>query len=966
MAGPQRWLAGIAAIVLAAVWTAGAADAPTDTVLADPPRMPRADGEPASDPDGLPVPADAKAIVLPRDKYQQLLDELARLREQDKPAKVLTPSFCKLAGQVEPDLVRFHIQFKFLTERDNQRVALGCSSGNPTEAKLDGQLPNFTKTTENGFVVYVVKAGEHEFLLDLEVPIVGKENERSFSLDLPGAAVTMLELDLPEGVASARIGPDTIKAEPQENKRNRVKGPLGPLQRLDVAWTLPATGSPMPPQLSADTRIGVRVEEAQVVTDAEFTLKPLRGEAAEWLLQVPPQAELKKQGLDERIQSVVVVDPKRSVRVVKTSGPSAKELKVGFRVVQPRENKSIPVGPFAAPAAIRQQGTITISAPADVSLNIHLRGDVNPRPVTDEERRRDPNVILAYRYLNLPGLEKPLSDLNQPSTPLLDLTIDSVKGEIEARIRHDLRLIKPEGADVPFWRLTTTIDGTAYRTRAEHLQVQLPPGFRFDEKVGVQPAEFVQGPEINPATRVAQFTLLNKKPERFQVVFQGTFAPTGRDSATLELPKPLGVLDRGGVVMLSVPEEWKLVAPKLPGWREPMILEPQKQTWRYEQTPTQIGIEWQSTRTEPPLAGKTAQTPGVLHVRRALVQAAVGSSGYQSYWGWFLIKPSGNKSVDITMPAPLNTLNLRVFVDGKPAPAVAVDESGKPAEGGEIAHIALGTAGEVEQTIVKVEYQLPPGRTGGAGLLQSALQPPVVRGDPGWTPLRWQVSLPAAWLPLDEDSNFRAEQEWKLRGWLPAPRPSISGADTDGWSFGADVGAMPTLPEGDTGGPLALVGWQTTPSPLRVTYAPQQGWMLACSLTVLALGLAAGLLKWPRGVGWTLALGAALGVAALGLFRPQLLAYVVYGMEPGLFVLVVVLCLQWLIHQRYRRQVVFLPGFQRTKQGSSIRRVGSSNRPRGEPTTVDSPPAMESGSRAAGSGVVGDGSVARAAGDSRN
>jgi hypothetical protein len=277
----------------------------------------------------------------------------------------------------------------------------------------------------------------------------------------------------------------------------------------------------------------------------------------------------------------------------------------------------------------------------------------------------------------------------------------------------------------------------------------------------------------------------------------------------------------------------------------------------------------------------------------------------------------------------------------------------------------LATVFESGQVIVKVEYQLPPGRTGG-GLLQAALQPPIVRGDPGWTPVRWQVSLPASWLPLDADSGFRAEQDWKLRGWLLGPRPSANGADAEGWSVGADTSVMPATPEGDATGALAMVGWQTSPGPLRLTYAPQQGWLLACSLTVLVLGLAAGLMKWPRGIGWMLAVGAALAVAALGLFRPQLLAVLLYGMEPGLLVLALVLGMQWLLHQRYRRQVVFLPGFQRGKQGSSIQRVGSSNRPRGEPTTVDAPSPVEIGSRTEGSGAKGDGSVANAAGDFRN
>jgi hypothetical protein len=969
MAGPQRWLAGMAVVAVLAAWTAGAADAPTPATPSDPPpRMPRADGEPATGPDGLELPPDAKAVVLPREKYQELLDELARLREQQKPGKPLVPSFCELSGQVDGDLVRLRAQFKFRTERDNQRVVLGCSSGNPTEAKLDGQLPNLTKTADNGFVVQVEKAGEREFQLDLEIPIVGKENDRSFALDLPGAAVTTLELDLPEGVKAARIGPDTFKAETLENKRNRVKGPLGPLTRLEVAWTPPESGTPRPPLLSADTRITVRVEETQVVTEAELTLKPLQGEPAEWLLQVPPQAELKKQGLDERIQSVEVVDPKRSVRVLKLTGPSAKELKVAFRVSQPRESKPIPVGPFAAPAAARQQGTLVISAPSNVSITCHPHGDLNPRPVTEEERRRDPNAVAAFRYANLPGLEKPLIDLNQPLAPLLDLTTETIKGEVEARVRHDLRLVKPDGENRPFWRLTTTIEGTAYRTRAEHLLVRLPPGFQFDDSVGVQPAEFVQGPEINPATHVAQFTLLNKKPERFQVTFQGSYPAVGEEerAATLELPQPLGVLDRGGVVTLAVPEDWKLLPPKLPGAREPMILEPHKQTWRYEKAPARIGVEWQSTRAELPPPVKSTSTPGVLHVTRALIQVTVGSSGYQNYWGWFQVKTAGNKTLDVKFPAPLTALNLRVFVDGKPAQPVGVDESGMAAEAADIARIPIGTAGESGQAVVKVEYQLPPGRTGGSGLLQTALQPPVMRGDPGWYPVRWLISLPSSWLPLDADSSFRAEQDWKIRGWLLGPRAVASGADSEGWSFGAEAAGLPATPEGDTKGPLALVGWQNAPGPLRLTHAPQQGWLLACSLTVLALGLAVGLLKWPRGLGWLVALGGALAAAALGLLRPQLLAALAYGIEPGLLVLALVLAMQWLLHQRYRRQVVFLPGFQRGKPGSSIQRVGSSNRPRGEPTTVDAPPPVDSGPRAAGSGVKGDGSVAKAAGDSRN
>src|SRR5262249_51808153 len=47
------------------------------------------------------------------------------------------------------------------------------------------------------------------------------------------------------------------------------------------------------------------------------------------------------------------------------------------------------------------------------------------------------------------------------------------------------------------------------------------------------------------------------------------------------------------------------------------------------------------------------------------------------------------------------------------------------------------------------------------------------------------------------------------------------------------------------------------------------------------------------------------------------LSAVIYGCEPGLAALLVVGTMQWLVHRRYRRQVVFLPSFKRVKAGDS-------------------------------------------------
>jgi hypothetical protein len=73
------------------------------------------------------------------------------------------------------------------------------------------------------------------------------------------------------------------------------------------------------------------------------------------------------------------------------------------------------------------------------------------------------------------------------------------------------------------------------------------------------------------------------------------------------------------------------------------------------------------------------------------------------------------------------------------------------------------------------------------------------------------------------------------------------------------------------------------------------------------------------------------------LFWPSLLGAVIYGCEPGLLVVFLVVLLQWALHQRYRRQVVFMPGFSRRKTGSSLTQSRDPSRPGSQPPTRPAP-----------------------------
>jgi hypothetical protein len=328
--------------------------------------------------------------------------------------------------------------------------------------------------------------------------------------------------------------------------------------------------------------------------------------------------------------------------------------------------------------------------------------------------------------------------------------------------------------------------------------------------------------------------------------------------------------------------------------------------------------------------GDVAGTPlAAFRVEKVLIQATVQNGGQQTYRARFLLGQLAAATLDLDLPAPLfrpnaNPDEVKVLFAGKGAVWKPADETGKTAR--------VQVPGDLvgKSAVLEVSYTLPPGRA----VLQTLLQPPQLRGDPGAAPVRWQVALPPSWVPFSPDP-LGADYGWGRRGWLFALRPTVPTAEFESWFVGRDNShPEDTRPYPDP----AVAVWRSSPEPLRLSHVPEQPWLLVCSLTLLIVGLALAFLSLSRAVFWgTLSI---LGVAALlvGLFWPGVLGAILYGCQPGVLVLLPVLGVQWLMQRRYRRQVVFLPGFTRLKAGSSLTR-GSSNRPRGEPSTVDASPA---------------------------
>jgi hypothetical protein len=533
------------------------------------------------------------------EKFKELLDQAEQLKRQGRQFR----GKCLLSGRVDGDVAHLRAQFEFKTYQPRESVPLGCQKGWPTSAALDDdQLPLLSSRGEEGFVVQVDKPGPHRLTLDLEVPVTArgtKGSERGFEMGLPGAAITVLDhLDLPANIRDLRVaGRSLTPAEIHSRNDKRKTIALGQaVDRLEVLWRVPAP-PPGDPVLASQGTIHVTVDDTHVATDAELTLQVLRGQAKEWKLQVPlvPQTtvDVDAPAGDEKAPVVEKPpDPKNPVWTVKLKEASSDPVTLRIRSYQQRTGKTTGIGPFVVLNAVRQQGTISASAPPHLRLRFKTRGDINQREVSDEQRR-GANTVALFTYFNLPLPAKE----GQLVQPPLELEVESIKGGVETVTSHSLQL----AADG--WAVTTEIDVRAENTQVERLEIELPPSY---EPKAAPPSLVESDLEIKdagPGRRIGTVKLTSPR-KQFKLLLHGTWPlpeEPAKGVAIMPLPRPYQTIDRGGgTVKIAVPDDRELLLARESGLQ---ILPPGRRshTFTTERAPARVEAAWRDYRPELPV-----------------------------------------------------------------------------------------------------------------------------------------------------------------------------------------------------------------------------------------------------------------------------------------------------------------------------------------------------------------------------
>jgi hypothetical protein len=326
-------------------------------------------------------------------------------------------------------------------------------------------------------------------------------------------------------------------------------------------------------------------------------------------------------------------------------------------------------------------------------------------------------------------------------------------------------------------------------------------------------------------------------------------------------------------------------------------------------------------RIHDPGAAKLAALVG----ERTLIQVRLDDEGNQHYRVRYFVRKLAVRELNVELPVAIrpNLLAVRLGPE-KQSKALAWDD---PVWN--VARISIPAALTPAQSgpvVLELEYKVPAAES--VWLWQSTLHAPQFHGEVLQGAVRWQVELPRDPVAVVLAENVHLDYHWSLQGWLLAPETHVSSAVLEQWLTGK---------ESAESGAASLSFWRQGTAPVLLLHVPRPVWLLMCSATVLIMGLGLYLLPWGR---LGLAMAAffiSLAVMALALWWPATLPPVLFGSQPGIVVLTVLLGTQWLVQERYRRQVVFLPGFTRLQANSSLARA-QGKKPR-EASTIDAPPA---------------------------
>jgi hypothetical protein len=374
---------------------------------------------------------------------------------------------------------------------------------------------------------------------------------------------------------------------------------------------------------------------------------------------------------------------------------------------------------------------------------------------------------------------------------------------------------------------------------------------------------------------------------------------------------------------------------------KPVVLTPRQYQKLLDEV-EQLRSEIRLNQTEAGLGRHQGRTVSAI-VERSLVQATLDRSGLQRFRARFWLGKIVQRLIVIQFPFALSRTDVHVQLADKSLSLRLLDQSGT--SGTVAGRWQLEVEPDLYPTgaLLDIRYQFHSERQAVRGANALELVPPSLEDALVVGRARWQVVLPTESLAIHVGGGAVMERQWSWRKWLFAPLPAVPARELDHWISHSDSAASE-----DDFGP-EVVCWQPFLAPLPLLVVPQRLWLLACSLSflVLTFGIAQSLRR-PI-LSWPLAAFASILLCAVAVYLPDMLPMLIYGCQPGVFVISAVWMGHGILRLAQRKKISWLSSFNRATQGSVLGMMEGLN----SPTPVANGPPAQFGNSATSQASTG-------------
>jgi hypothetical protein len=484
------------------------------------------------------------SIILSPQRYQELIDELARLRkEAQPPARERLFSACRLVGKVRRppagtatrEYVELRIELDFRTDAAGARVPVALRGLPLMDAKLDGAMPTWAPLDE-GLALLVAEAKNHTLIVTALVPLAGTAADRKLVLEqLPTAAITTLELTVPGKVLTASAkghGPLAVEAGADGETRLGSES-LGIINQLEVAWRPELPGTTEPPVLAVTGEQRFFIDASALEADARLRLELSKGRLDEIEIRLP--------GEPQDLRAELLPSDERRAEPPELLSAGAPDLwRVRFKQ---------PLTPADGPATVRlrwtqshpgQAGTRIALSQAEVltpkqawqagTVTIVLASDVAARVEADQAVRAEPREA---GYAEGRGLAQSFRYGARCMSLMVRITAPATAPATEYRWNHELN-VNPRRLKLTSELELTRIAGG----NLEELEIKLPEGWRLDPNLIRNP--FVRDVSAASADGKARIWLARQAPSPLKLRLECDLQTSGLNRAQFPLPRLVG------------------------------------------------------------------------------------------------------------------------------------------------------------------------------------------------------------------------------------------------------------------------------------------------------------------------------------------------------------------------------------------------------------------------------------------